>query len=209
MTSNHGNYTWGYDRNVISEPHLLFAEVSLDISRGEYHAGIDKLSPFSGPLGDSYLYCLLYGKALKGLNSRKLAGEYLKKCCLIAPANQIAWNELQELQTLHSSYDGDQQASSDQFFDPIADELDKLSLALMEFQPVKTTENADPTPINEQKQPFSDDTAIAVPTETLATLFTAQGAYKKAIKIFSLLIQLKPQNAEHYQREIDLLLEKL
>ncbi|MEI8032214.1 MAG: hypothetical protein WCH05_02540 [Chlorobiaceae bacterium] len=206
MSTAHGNYDRGYDRNVISEPHILFAEVSLDISRGEYQAGLEKLIPFAAPLGGSYLYCLLYGKAQKGLNNRALAGEYLKKCCVLAPANQIAWNELRELQILHRC---DEQHSLAPLFDPVADELDKLSSALMDFQPVNTTENADPTPINEQKQPFSDDTAIAVPTETLASLFTAQGAYKKAIKIYSLLIQLKPQSAEHYQNKIDQLLEKL
>ena len=79
----------------------------------------------------------------------------------------------------------------------------------MKFEPVKTSENADPTSILEQKQPFSDDTAIAVPTESLANLFTAQGAYKKAIKIYTLLIQLKPENADLYQGEIDSLLERL
>ena len=84
-----------------------------------------------------------------------------------------------------------------------------LTAALMKFEPARTTENADPTPILEQKQPFSDDAAIAVPTESLAVLFTSQGAYKKAIKIYTILIQLKPHNAEHYKHEIDLLLERL
>jgi DNA-binding SARP family transcriptional activator len=70
-------------------------------------------------------------------------------------------------------------------------------------------ETSDPTSIVEQKKPFSDDTAIAVPTETLANLFTAQGAYKKAIKIYTHLIQLKPQNAEQYQEKIDSLLDRL
>ena len=79
----------------------------------------------------------------------------------------------------------------------------------MKFNPVQTTENSDPTSIHEQKLPFSDDTAIAVPTESLACLFTAQGAYKKAIKIYTVLIQLKPNNAEHYKKEIDSLLNRL
>ena len=94
-------------------------------------------------------------------------------------------------------------------FIDLADELEKLTAALMKFEPAKTTENADPTSIIEQRQPFSDDTTIAVPTESLANLFTEQGAYKKAIKIYTHLIQLKPQNAELYQHEIDSLLEQL
>ncbi len=191
---------------MISEPYLFFAEVSLDISKGRYQSGIEKLDPFSGQFADSYLFHLLYAKAHKGLRHHTLAGEYFRKCCTIAPANQVAWQELIELQ---SSTETEVVAAPSPVFDPVIDELEKLTAALMKFEPAITTENADPTSILEQKQPFSDDITIAVPTETLACLFTAQGAYKKAIKIYTHLIKLKPQNAEHYQQEIDSLLEQL
>jgi tetratricopeptide (TPR) repeat protein len=191
---------------MLSEPHLFFAEVSLDISRGSFQSGIDKLRPYIDLFSDSYLFCILYAKALRGIGNHSLAGQYLHQCCSIAPANQVAWRELMELQAETAGMDPE---SLESMFDPVTDELEKLTAALMVFEPVKTTENADPTPILEQKQPFSDDTAIAVPTESLATLFTSQGAYKKAIKIYTLLIQLKPQNAGLYQKEIDSLLERL
>ena len=191
---------------MISKPHLFFAEVSLDLSRGEFQSGLDKLMLFSDYFPDSYLFHLLCAKAFQGLKKHSLAGEYLRKCCTIAPANQIAWRDLLELQ---ASGEGKEHAAPSIIFDPISDELEQLTAALMHFNPVQTTENSDPTSILEQKQPFSDDTAIAVPTESLARLFTAQGAYKKAIKIYSLLIQLKPQNAEDYQKEIDVLLNHL
>ncbi len=188
---------------MISNPHLYFAEVSLDLSRGEFQSGLDKLMLVSDYFPDSYLFHLLCAKAFHGLQKHSLAGESLRKCCTIAPANQIAWRDLIELQ---ASGEGEEHAAPSIIFDPISDELEQLTAALMHFSPVQTTENSDPTSILEQKQPFSDDTAIAVPTESLARLFTAQGAYKKAIKIYSLLIQLKPQNAEDYQKEIDTLL---
>jgi tetratricopeptide (TPR) repeat protein len=191
---------------MISEPYLFFAEVSLDLSRGKFQSGIDKLEPFSDQFSDSYLFHFLYAKALKGLRRYTLAGQYFQKCCTIAPANQVARQELVELQ---SSVNSEEAIDLSSVFDPITDELERLSAALMKFEPVKTSENADPTSILEQKQPFSDDTTIAVPTESLANLFTAQGAYKKAIKIYTLLIQLKPQNAELYQQEIESLLELL
>ncbi len=191
---------------MITNPHLFFAEVSLDISKREFHSGIGKLEPCSDLFSDSYLFHLLYAKALLGLNRRSLAGDYLRRCCSIAPANQVAWRELGNLQS--SPYEEDESATTE-IFDPVTDELEQLSMALMSFERVKTSENADPTSILEQKLPFSDDTAIAVPTESLANLFTAQGAYKKAIKIYTHLIQLKPHNAGLYQSEIDSLLDRL
>lgn len=191
---------------MMNDPHRLFTEASLDISRGRFQAGIDRLMPYTDFFSESYLFCLLYAQALKGINEYPQAALYLRKCCTIAPANQVAWQELIILQALIAGKDPETPQS---MFDPVTDELEKLTAALMEFEPVKTTENADPTPLLEQKQPFSDDTAIAVPTETLATLFTAQGAYKKAIRIYTMLILLKPQNADHYQNEIDALLERL
>ena len=161
---------------------------------------------FSEHFPDSYLFHLLCAKAFHGLNKHSLAGEYLRKCCAIAPANQVAWKELVDLQ---ASGKGEEQTPLFSLFDPISDELEKLTVALMNFNPAQTSENSDPTSILEQKQPFPDDTTIAVPTESLACLFTSQGAYKKAIKIYTVLIQLKPENAEHYQEEIASLLNLL
>ncbi len=191
---------------MISEPYLFFAEVSLDLSRGKFQSGIDKLDPVSDQFSDSYLFHFLYAKALKGLRRNTLASKYFQKCCSLAPANEVARQELVELE---NSVNNEEQVDLSVVFDPVTDELERLSAALMKFEPVKTSENADPTSILEQKQPFSDDTTIAVPTESLANLFTAQGAYKKAIKIYTHLIQLKPQNAVLYQQEIDSLLELL
>ena len=192
---------------MINDPYLFFAEVSLDISRRQFEAAIDKLTLSGEHFADSYLFHLLYAKALRGLNNFSLASDHLRTCCAIAPANQVAWMELVELQA-----SGNNEAhgmSPSCVFDSVTDELEQLTAALMNFEPVKTSENSDPTPILEQKQPFSDDTTIAVPTESLANLFTAQGAFKKAIKIYTILIQLKPQHAAHYQQEIDSLLDRL
>ena len=187
-----------------TNPYLLFAEVSLDLSRNEFKSGLEKLEPFLQHLRDSYLFNLLYAKALIGLKRNTLAGDYLRRCCAIAPANQVAWCMLSTLQTCTQ-----EEPEAEPVFDAVMDELEQLSAALMNFEPMTTSETSDPTSIIEQKKPFSDDTAIAVPTETLANLFTAQGAYKKAIKIYTHLIQLKPHNAEHYQHEIDVLLDRL
>jgi tetratricopeptide (TPR) repeat protein len=191
---------------MISNPHLFFAEVSLDLSRREFQAGIEKLELCAEQFTSSYLFHLLYAKALLGLRRTTLAGEYFRKCCTIAPANQVAWRELAFIQVAAIEEEPSVVAIQ---YDPVMDELEQLSAALMNFEPMKTLETSDPTSIVEQKKPFSDDTAIAVPTETLANLFTAQGAYKKAIKIYTHLIQLKPQNAEQYQEKIDSLLDRL
>ena len=187
-------------------PYLFFAEVSLDISRREFQSGFEKLEPFSDLFSESYLFNLLSAKALLGLKRETLAATYLKKCCAIAPANQVAWDDLAGIQ---ASPQGEEKSVASLYYDPVMDELEQLSAALMNFEPMKTLETADPTSIVEQKKPFSDDTAIAVPTETLANLFTAKGAFKKAIKIYTHLIQLKPQNAAAYQEEIDSLLDRL
>ena len=138
---------------MISEPYLFFAEVSLDLSKGKFQSGIDKLEPFSDQFSDSYLFHFLYAKALKGLRRNTLASKYFQKCCTIAPANQLARQELIEL---HSSVSCEEQVDLPPVFDPVTDELEKLSAALMKFEPAITSENADPTSILEQKQPFSD-----------------------------------------------------
>ena len=206
MKSNSTDISRGDFADIIRKPHLFFAEVSLDLSRGRFQSGLDKLNLFSEHFSDSYLFNLLFAKALRGIKNPSLAVEYLRKCCAIAPANQVAWKELVDIQV---SGDGEMSLSAASIFDPVCDELEKITAALMKFSPVQTSESSDPTSIHEQKQPFSDDTAIAVPTESLACLFTEQGAYKKAIKIYTVLIQLKPQNAEHYKDEIDSLLNRL
>jgi tetratricopeptide (TPR) repeat protein len=185
---------------VIKQPHHFFNEVLKDINRADYQMGLDRLKPFSGLFSDSYLFNLLYAKALKGLKKYSLASEYYRKCCEIAPSNQVAWKELVQLQTTIFPETGENVQG---LIDPITDELEKLTEALSNFEPVKSTETSDPTPLVDQKQPFPDETTIAVPTESLAMLFTKQGAYRKAINVYSLLISLKPQNAEQYRKKID------
>lgn len=191
---------------MLTEPHLFFADVSLDLSRGEYRSGLNKLQPLVQRFPDSYLINLLFARALKGLRHYGSARNYFEICCRLAPANQVAWKELVELQALGA---GENDREPVMEFDPVTDELEQLTAALQEFQPAKTTESFDPTPILEQKQPFPDDALIAVPTETLANLFTQQGAYKKAIRVYTSLIQLKPELADDYRERIDILLEKL
>jgi tetratricopeptide (TPR) repeat protein len=203
MTMNTSDLTDDGSSMDISRPHLFFRAISSDLQNGNYQAGMERLKPFSGLFSDSYLFNMLYAKTLKGLGKHSLAIEYFRKCCDIAPANQVAWDELLKMQTLPRTEVLEHEPCHE---DPVTDELEKLSLALMNFEPAKTTEIADPTPLADQKQPFSDDVAIAVPTESLAQLFRQQGAYRKAAKVYSLLITIKPQNADQYQKEIDSLL---
>lgn len=184
---------------MVTDPHLFFADISLDLSRGEYLIGAKKLEAESEYFQDSYTFHLLLGRALKGACRFQEALKSLKTCCRIAPHNEVAWQELIEVHflQLHAPVDD------------LVSELDKLTVALADFAPPKTCETSDPTPLNEQKQPFSDDDAIPVPTESLAALFTKQGAYKKAIKIYTDLIQLHPSKADAYKNEISSLLDKL
>ena len=188
------------------EPHLIFADVSLDIARGEYQSAMDKLSVAAERLPESYLQCLLLARACRGIGQYDAAASHLKQCCRIAPSNQVAWPELVEVTVLQAQH---RRQSPAQEFDPVADEFEKLSIALSGFQPPRASECSDPTPIAEQKQPFPDDASIAVPTESLANIFIAQGAYKKAIRVYTSLIQLKPSKADEYRQSIDRLLEKL
>jgi tetratricopeptide (TPR) repeat protein len=191
---------------MITDPHLIFAEVSLDISRGEFQSGLDKLKKMNDLLSDSYIFNLLFARTYRGLLNYGKATEHLKRCCTIAPSNQIAWQELIDIKVLESR---DRSVVEKPAFDPVVAELEQLSLALSGFEPPISSESFDPTPIIEQKQPFPDDDSIAVPTESLANLFITQGAFKKAIKVYTSLIQLKPSKAEDYKRHIDWLLEKL
>ncbi len=184
---------------MVTDPHLFFADISLDLSRGEYLSGMKKLKAESKDFQDSYTFHLLLARAFKGAQRFPEALASLKTCCRIAPHNEVAWKELLQVHFLLLRAPGDDLAS----------ELEELSVALADFEPPKAYETSDPTPLNEQKQPFSDDDSISVPTESLATLFTEQGAYKKAIKIYTDLIQLNPSNADAYKNEIASLLDKL
>ena len=188
------------------EPHLIFAEVSLDIARKEFQAAMDKLSKEGLDLPDSYLLHLLHARTCSGLGMYRAAAGHLRQCCSIAPSNQIAWLELIEVTVLQAQHPETPAARA---FDPVADEYEQLSIALSGFRPPRDEECSDPTPVSEQKQPFSDDASIAVPTESLASLFISQGAYKKAIRVYTSLIQLRPSKADEYTRSIDTLLEKL
>jgi len=184
---------------MITDPHLFFAEISLDLSRGEHFAGLKKLEAESSRFADSYTYNLLLARAYRGLQRYQEGLQALKACCRIAPHNQVAWKELVEVHFLqiHSPVD------------MLTSELEALSEALAGFAVPKNYETADPTPLVEQKQPFSDEEAISVPTESLASLFTAQGAYKKAIRVYTDLMQIHPDRAEAYKKEISGLLDKL
>lgn len=187
------------------EPHLIFAEASLDIARGECRAALDKLAKLGDGFPESYALHLLMARALRGTGRVAEAVVHLKQCCRIAPLNQVAWPELVEA-TIEASALPEEPLP---VFDPVAEELEQLSIALSGFQPPRAAETADPTPIAEQQQPFADDESIAVPTESLARLFIDQGAYKKAIRVYTALIQLKPSMADDYRRSIDRLLDRL
>lgn len=187
-----------------SDPHLLFAEISLDITRGEHKSAFEKLTDIERWLPDSYVLHLLFARASRGLKHFDEAVRHLGYCCRIAPANQVAWQELIEIKTLQSK---ETEPCPEQ--DTVADEFEQLSIALSGFCAPCLSESFDPTPIAEQKQPFPDDASIAVPTESLANLFITQGAYKKAIRVYTSLIQINPHKADHYRESIDRLLEKL
>uniref|UniRef100_Q3AS56 Uncharacterized protein n=1 Tax=Chlorobium chlorochromatii (strain CaD3) TaxID=340177 RepID=Q3AS56_CHLCH len=189
-------------------PYLRFADISLDISRGNYSAARQKLEVLEPLMPESYHLNLLYARALAGMERYAQACKYLQACCTLAPANEVAWYELATMQALAEN-DTSNAMESSSAYDPVVDELEQLSAALMKAGPILASDSSEPTSIAEQKQPFADDTEIAVPTESLATLFIAQGAYKKAIRMYSHLIQLKPNNARFYQDEIDRLLDRL
>ncbi len=199
---------------MMTEPHLIFAEASIDISRREFRNALDKLVHAAGRLPDSYLLNLLLGRANLGLGRYDEALTHLKRCCRIAPTNQVAWQELVEVTTLRMQEPPAVQAPTpaqpeEPAADPVAEEFEQLSIALSGFRIPQACESSDPTPIAEQRRPFPDDAAIAVPTESLANLFIAQGAYKKAIRVYTALIQLQPVKADEYRESIDRLLEKL
>ena len=191
---------------MTSDPHLIFAEVSLDIKCGAFQSALDKLTCMERWLPESYIFHLLSARATCGLKRYDEAIEHFGHCCRIAPANQVAWRELIEVKTLQSQAPEPERKPA---IDEVAEEFEQLSKALAGFTPPRATECFDPTPIAEQKQPFPDDASITVTTESLANLFIAQGAYKKAIRVYTSLMQLNPAKASHFRHCIDQLLEKL
>ncbi|MBF0585486.1 hypothetical protein INT08_03630 [Prosthecochloris sp. N3] len=184
---------------MVTQPHLFLAEISLDLSRGEFRSCLEKLEPEIHRFRECYTFQLFYGRALKGAGRTAEAVETFSTCCRIAPFNDIAWRELLELHVQGNPSSPD----------PVISELEQLSHALSGFQIPKASETCEPTTLREQKQPFSDDEEIPVPTESLATLFIAQGAYRKAINVYTDLIEIHPSREETYRKQISALLEKL
>jgi len=138
------------------EPHLFFAEISLDISRGEHALALQRLAPLSSHFEGSYLFTLLLARAHKGTGNLPQAFELLKKCCTIAPANQIA---KKELVALYSSLETSRNAKGNpldcqgEMSDPLTLELEELSAALLHFQPSLESETAEPTRLQSRKSP--------------------------------------------------------
>lgn len=88
-------------------------------------------------------------------------------------------------------------------------DIDALAREMMNAQLPKVVETNDPTPIAEQRQPFSDDEEIKMPTRQLAKIFQSQGAYAKAIKVYEMLAEREPENASLYEILISGLREKM
>lgn len=81
-------------------------------------------------------------------------------------------------------------------------DIESLAASLSGIKLKAIEETNDPTPNAEQRQPFSDDDEIPLPTRSLAEIFVAQGAYKKAIKVYAALAESEPVNADFYQQMI-------
>ncbi|MFQ3596953.1 MAG: tetratricopeptide repeat protein [Chloroherpetonaceae bacterium] len=87
-------------------------------------------------------------------------------------------------------------------------DIDALAREMMNAQMPKVEETNDPTPVAEQRQPFSDDD-IKTPTRQLAKIFQSQGAYAKAVKVYEMLAEREPENASLYDILISELREKM
>jgi len=74
-------------------------------------------------------------------------------------------------------------------------QIEELAAALSNVKMSPVEEMSDPTPIQEQRQPVSDEEDIKFPTRNLAEIFVAQGAFAKAIKVYEKLAEKEPQNA--------------
>jgi len=94
---------------------------------------------------------------------------------------------------------------------PTSDEhdIDALAREIMNAQLPRVEETNDPTPVAEQRQPFSDDEEIKMPTRQLAKIFQSQGAYAKAIKVYEMLAEREPENASLYEILISELRNKM
>jgi len=86
--------------------------------------------------------------------------------------------------------------------DELAQNLSNVNLAPIE-------ETNDPTPISEQRRPFSDDEEIKTPSKSLAEIFVSQGAYTKAIQVYQALSEKNPNNAAEYAAAIEAILQKM
>ncbi|ACF14036.1 Tetratricopeptide TPR_2 repeat protein [Chloroherpeton thalassium ATCC 35110] len=86
--------------------------------------------------------------------------------------------------------------------DELAQNLSKLNLPPIE-------ETNDPTPISEQRQPFSDDEEIKTPSKSLAEIFVSQGAYTKAIRVYQALSKKNPNQAAEYAAAMEAILRKM
>lgn len=93
--------------------------------------------------------------------------------------------------------------------DSILDDIDRLAadLSNLKFKPIEETN--DPTPISEQRRPYSDEEEIKMPTKSLAQIFVSQGAYAKAIKVYESLIEHDPENATEYESQIEAIHQKM
>ncbi|NTW48128.1 MAG: hypothetical protein HGB19_00045 [Chlorobiales bacterium] len=93
--------------------------------------------------------------------------------------------------------------------DALLDDIDRIAadLSKLKFRPVQETN--DPTPISEQRMPYSDNEEIKMPTRSLAQIFVSQGAYAKAIKVYESLIENDPENAVEYEAEIESIQQKI
>ncbi len=86
----------------------------------------------------------------------------------------------------------------DELIDEKAQEFLNLSKQLENAQVTLAEESYD------DQEPDSEDTPL-VASETMAKIFTKQKAYKQAIKIYEMLIEEKPEKADFYHEQIEIL----
>lgn len=76
-------------------------------------------------------------------------------------------------------------------------------------QIAKQVETAKITPVTETVVEEDDNFEVIVASETMAKIFAKQKAYKKAIKVYEMLISEKPDKKEYFGQQIKELEEKL
>ncbi|MGI6369328.1 MAG: hypothetical protein GX372_03225 [Ignavibacteria bacterium] len=76
-------------------------------------------------------------------------------------------------------------------------------------QIAKQVETAKITPVTETVEEEDDNFEVIVASETMAKIFVKQKAYKKAIKVYEMLISEKPDKKEYFGQQIKELEEKL